>query len=169
VEGAGAFLLIILVVIGVPWIIGKLKDAGVKAVNQKVLFRGTHERGQAATRTKLTFTSDRSADEVRDAMRDGLDLPVGIQSAVLGRLYIRELKDREIVFASGSKVGNSFASQLTFADRPDGGSSGEYEVMAWKHSDGIISDVEQMRIVERKVRTVLEELGATVVTGVPSA
>jgi hypothetical protein len=167
-ESLGPILLLLLVLFGVPWLVGKLKDAGVKQLSQKVLFRGTHQRGQAATRTKLTFTSDRSPDEVREAMRTGLGLPMGIQSTVLGRLYIRELKDREIVFASGSKLGHSFLSQLTLADRPDGGSSGEYEVLAWKHSQGIVSDVEQMTIVERKVRTVLEGLGAQVVTGVPS-
>jgi hypothetical protein len=96
-----------------------------------VLFRGQHESGRAITKAELNFTTASNPEDVAQAFRDHVDLPVGVQSAVLGRLYVSSISSKQVVFTSGSKVGNSFQSLLTI--HPDeGGAKGTYRLANWR-------------------------------------
>jgi hypothetical protein len=146
-----------LIVAVILW--GKAKSAASRKINQTILFRGKHESGQAITKAHLTFATDAGPDDVAQAFRDHIDLPTGVQSAVLGRLYVSLISSTEVIFTSGSKVGTSFQSVVTI--RPDAdGAKGTYRVATWSETEGIVSDIDQMKIVEQRVRSILERLNA---------
>ena len=153
---AGIGLLAALVVGIVLW--GRAKDAIWRTVNQRVLFRGAHSRGHWATQSTLTFQTSQLPTEVVAAVTRTLNLPTGVQSAVLGRLYVAAAGDDGIVFESGSKLGRSFRSQLLVRSLPAGTTEGNYTVTHWTLSDGIVADVEQMAILERKIRVAVSAI-----------
>lgn len=139
------------VIFGVMWLIRKGTNAAWKQANQKVLFRGSHQEGQTLVSTTVNIDTVIPATEVTRAVRLGADLPEGVQSAVIGQLYVENPTEDTVCFVMGSKVGRSFRSVLHL--EPNGERThGVYTITNWTESDGIVSNIKEMQFVERRVR-----------------
>lgn len=115
-----------------------------------------------AADTVIEFTTRRSPIQVAEAFGAGMDLPIGVDSPVFGQLYIASITSDGIDFVSSSSRGRAFASRLDVSAPKRTGSVGVYRVVEWNASIGTDSDMHQLEIVERRVRLVLESLGATI-------
>lgn len=145
------FLAVFAILLLIGWLIQKAKNAAWKQANQKVLFRGSHQEGQSIVSTAVNVDTSVSAAEIARAVRAGTDLPEGVQSAVIGQLYIEKATDDMLAFVMGSKVGASFRSVLRL--QPNGeGTRGVYLIANWTESDGIVSNIKEMRFLEARLR-----------------
>jgi len=143
----------------VMWLIRKGTNAAWKQANQKVLFRGSHQEGQNLVSTAVNIDTAASAADVSRAVRAGVDLPEGVQSAVLGQLYIETATDDTVAFVMGSKVGSSFRSVLHLVPNGDR-TRGAYAIVNWTESDGIVSNIKEMQFLERRIRESILSLDA---------
>lgn len=159
----GVILLVVIIVAVVLW--NRAKDAAAKKINQKVIFRGSHRDGQDIVHRRLDYASAASPESIIAAMRTNLGIPVGVQSAVLGRVLISAVEDDYVSFTSGSRIGSSFRSAITVLPG-EHGSVGSYRVLQWTESDGIVSDIDQMTIIETTVREQLVAIDADVTLSV---
>ncbi|MFC0678549.1 hypothetical protein ACFFGH_11935 [Lysobacter korlensis] len=157
---------VVVAVISGVWLWRQWTAVATKKLNQSLFSRGAHRRGQEATRARLLFASNRTAEEVGQALREGLGVeagvPAGIRALVLERLYVSRTTPRAIEFTFGSRLHTSFRSMVVLDDRPSGGCEGSYEVRAWEESHGLVNDLEQLQLVQRLVLAELADLGATV-------
>lgn len=115
-----------------------------------------------AADTVIEFTTRRSSIQVAEAFRVGMDLPIGVDSPVFGQLYIASITTDAIEFISSSSRGRAFSSRVDLATPKRTGTSGVYRVTEWNSTIGTDADLHQLEIVERRVRLVLESLGAVV-------
>ncbi|SEI09992.1 MULTISPECIES: hypothetical protein [unclassified Leifsonia] len=155
------FLVAFAVIFGIMWLIRKGTNAAWKQANQKVLFRGSHQEGQTLVSTAVNIDTAAAAADVTRAVRTGVDLPDGVQSAVIGQLYIETATDDTVSFVMGSKVGTSFRSVLHLEPNGDR-TRGVYTITNWTESDGIVSNIKEMQFIERRIRESILALDAGV-------
>ncbi|MCU1551386.1 MAG: hypothetical protein JWR36_1946 [Glaciihabitans sp.] len=130
-----------------------------------VTARRTDALGRAAKAEydqRIEFTTKRSAIEVAEAFRVGMDLPVGVDSPIFGQLYIASISTAAIEFISSSNRGKAFASRLEISTSKRSGSTGAYFVVEVNDRIATVADLHQLHVVERRVRAVLESLAATI-------
>ena len=144
------------------WLWRECTSAATSKLNATIFARAAHRRGRDATRSRLVFTSDRPAAEVQDALRARLGIPFGVQTRIFARLYVSRTTARAVEFTFGSRLHTSFRSIAVLDDLPAGGCQGSYEVRSWEESHGLVTELDQLLEVQRRVVDVLGELGATV-------
>jgi hypothetical protein len=110
----------------------------------------------------IEFTSRRSAIEVAEAFRIGMDLPIGHDSPMFGQLYIASISIDGIDFVSSSNRGRAFAARLDISTPKRTGSAGSYRVTEVNEAIATVADLHQLYVVERRVRAVLESIKATI-------
>jgi hypothetical protein len=116
----------------------------------------------AQVRQFIEFATKRSAIQVAEAFRVGMDLPIGVDSPMFGQLYIASITVDGIDFISSSNRGRAFASRLEIVAVKRGGSSGSYRVVEVNEKIASVADLHQLYVVERRVRAVLDGLGAQI-------
>jgi len=110
----------------------------------------------------IEFTTKRSAIQVAEAFRVGMDLPIGVDSPMFGQLYIASISVDGIDFISSSNRGRAFASHLEIVSAKRSGCSGSYRVVEVNEKVATVADLHQLYVVERRVRAVLDSLGAVI-------
>jgi hypothetical protein len=139
----------------------KMMSASSKAVNQKVLRRGSHERGQNAVHTALTFTCpSQPASQVTDVVRDSLALPTS-KSGITHKAYMAEQGPTWLKIGIGSSL--TRGSEMIFSAEDQGsGSTGLLAVRSWQESDGIVTTISEIEAIQATVRQALRSLDAGV-------
>ena len=110
----------------------------------------------------IEFTTKRSAIQVAEAFRVGMDLPIGVDSPMFGQLYIASISVEGIDFISSSNRGRAFASHLDIVSAKRSGSTGSYRVVEVNEKVATVADLHQLFVVERRVRAVLDSLAAVI-------
>ncbi len=151
------------------WLWRQCTSAATSKLNATVFSRAAHRRGRDATRSRILFTSDRRASEVRDTLSRGLGIPVGVQSRMFGRLFVSRTTSRAVEFTFGSRLHTSFRTFAVMDDLPSGGCEGSYEVRAWEESHGLVNDLDELQELQRRVLAGLAEVGATGAGAAPEA
>lgn len=144
------------VLLGIAWLISSAKDATSKAVSQKVLFRGSHREGQAEIHTVTTFDAATTIDAVIAAVR-AWGLATEPSGALGGALYLESVAVDGIVFASGNRIWTSYRSALV-VDAGGDRVHGQYRLLQWTETDGILGDIEQMQILRTRLRRTVADL-----------
>lgn len=141
-------LLVIAGLIAVGWGWYRLKAAARKKLNKDVFQRKEHALGQRITGERLTFTSELAAADILTAVRVRLDLAE--TRPPLPRLYLAGADDEGLVFAQGSKLGDSFQAVLA-AESTDSGCHGEFAVLTWTEADGIVGHLDDLEYLRGAV------------------
>lgn len=152
-------VLIIAALIGGVLLWQRVKSAASRQVSQKVLFRGTHAKGQEVVGTRLEFTApNASARNVTQAVLARSALPTQ-PSSVKGSSWVKQRNDTQILIALGSKLTTS--AQMLFNAEDDSagqGSTGAFAVAKWTESDGLVMGHEEMARLKDLVHEAIKEL-----------
>lgn len=138
------------VLIGIGWVIMKVRDGFWKGAAQHVLARGAHAEGQALTNEYLTIDTHLDPQRAQAVVVDGLKLPAKAPSTLSAELYQGLIKPGYVEFCAGTKLGTHFvaAMWLTPGDRV---TRLKYTVVRWSSSDGIVTCLPQMRYLRRRI------------------
>ena len=147
------FLMIAGLIVGL-YLWQKAKSAASKQISQKVLFRGSHERGQKAVHTGMRFTTPTaSAWTVLDAVRAHAALTT-VTPSLKGASYISSVNANQFVISIGNKLVTHAQLILTANDHSGGtGCTGTFKVANWTESDGIVAAFEEVERLFGLVRT----------------
>lgn len=145
----------IAVLVGIGWAISKGRDAFWRGASQKILMRKSHAEGRELVTEPIEFMSRSHKSDIFAAVKEAVALPNGPQSRLVGDLFIESETDGAIVFASGTRLGTSFRSVLALSTE-GGTTAGAYQVLNWTESDGIVSEITQLKYLRRKILEVVQ-------------
>jgi hypothetical protein len=156
----------IVVLVAIVVVFSWMRNAFWKAASQKVLDRKGHARGQSAIKSHTVFVvPSMQASEVIRTIVAALGYPT-TKSNLGGNMSLIGATDTQAVFALGNRFGQAWESRLSVVDQPDG-AHGEYQVVRWTLSDGIVSGSKEMDIVERRIGEIANSIGGTVKVTIP--
>lgn len=114
-------------------------------LNQKVLFRGSHEQGQKAAHTAIRFTApNATAKDVLASIRRRLALGRDVP-ALKGSSYVEAETATQIAIGFGNKLNRSARLVISVEDgAPGSGCVGTFVVTNWTESDGLVAGYQEI-------------------------
>jgi len=156
------------VLIGLAILLGKVKDAGRKAVNTKVLYKKDSEEGQHFVRFHLQFETTATISGIMEQLNANVmtgEVPRGVKSTV----YISAQSANRRIYAFGNRVQpKSFEADVVVNDQGVV-RVGIFRVMHWTELDGLIAGQEQLKKLRHEVKLAFHAADASVrITEIPS-
>ena len=145
--------------IGAVLLLNYVTSAASKQLNQKVLQRGAHQKGQAAVRRGLAFQAPVVPSALLQRVVDVVNAHTS-SPAIAPGLYLKARHAGRLEFVFGNKVSGAFLASVSAVD--DGhGTTGGFEVEHWTEADGIVARRDQIDRLFERVADAVRQVGGT--------
>ena len=155
----GLLILAALAGVGYAWY---WVQAQIGAAANRVIFRGSHKRGQAEAHTASDFTAPTAPEDLLNEVIRSVNAMESAPVLVRG-VYLQERYARQVSFAFGNKLEDAFNILVEVDDRP-GGTSGSVTVPNWTEHGGLVTGAEEMQRVRERVERAVVALGGSMNT-----
>ena len=150
-------ILFIAVIIGLAIAWQKFQTYTSRKLNQKVILRGSHRKGQDLVSQRMEFTAHASLAEVKRAILSTVKVAPSVP-AVIQDAHLIQAGDAHILYGFGNKlIPHNFRGMLALHATGDG-VKGSWEIINWTESNGIVVGQPVMKRLATDIERALQSV-----------
>lgn len=157
--GEGAFIILVLVVLGGCFLVDKVWDAGASQVNRSLTKPKSHAAGQRLVSREIVRTTPLAPGELSRRLGSHVPAIFGWPSGMKGQLYCTALDETGADYRFANSMAETFTAEVTI--RAQGAvSEAAFRILTWKELDGIVQGIEEVARLAAHVEAAMSSSNA---------